>query len=185
MNRRTYLTATGATLLGAFAGCTSDGTTTTSTAPETTPTDATTTAAPSMTVSAEDSQVESPDVELEIAYATRTQQRLPTEPVTLAEDGHTWLLVRMDITNRGEQSRDLRMFQYVLEAGDRTYEPIMTDEPWAVAQQSVAPGETVTGWVPFHPLTSLREGVLKVRENTQLAFDASFTHDAGLDAQVE
>jgi hypothetical protein len=91
----------------------------------------------------------------------------------------------MDITNRGEASRDLRMFQYVLEANGDIFEPIMADEPWVVAEQSVSPGETVAGWVPFHPPTSLNEATLTVRENTQAAFNVSFTQNAGLDARIE
>ncbi|MEE6210857.1 hypothetical protein U3A55_11930 [Salarchaeum sp. III] len=189
MNRRTYLATLAAALTASAAGCNSTESTPTSRPPtETTSTPTstqeTTTTASSMTVSAEDVQADTPDVELDIRYATRTQQRLPTEPVTLAEDGHTWLLVRMDITNRGADPRDLRMFQYVLYAGGDLHEPIMTDEPWAVAEQSAAPGETVTGWVTFHPETSLREGVLTIRDNTQAAFDVTFTHDSSLDAQI-
>ena len=137
---------------------------------------------PEVSVAAEDATVANPDVSLSVAYNSTVDTELPTDPTTLAEDGHKWLLIRMDVTNRMGISRELTSYQYTVdEIGERDG-PVRTKEPWSLLGKNAQPGETVTGWVVFHPPRSLTDATLSARGYSQTKFAVTFTHDDTLNA---
>lgn len=137
---------------------------------------------PEVSVAAEDATVANPDVSLSVAYNSTVDTELPTDPTTLAEDEHKWLLIRMDVTNRTGASRELTIYQYTVDEIDERDGPVRIEKSWSLLGKNAQPGETATGWVVFHPPMSLTDATLSARSYSQTQFAITFTHDTSLDA---
>jgi len=168
MNRRHYLATTTALL----AGCTSA----TSTDPDESDADV-----PDVTLSATDLEADDPDVSLEIAYNARTSTALtPGERTTVAEDGHKWLIVRMDVTNTGADTRELTAHQYAVESDGETYEVVAFNDHY-LRGKTVEPGETTTGWLAYHVPLETESATLTARQDLiQERLAVAFTLDTSL-----
>lgn len=193
MDRRSYLALVAA---AAAAGCTSDNATTptpdgqeqpaddtgTTPSPETAGGAATDTATPrpSLTLSATDAAASDPDVSLSVRYAYTRTDTLPTEPPTAAEATHVWLMVRMAVENTGDDPRELTTYQYVADADGEMHEPVQTTTDWSLKGRRVGPGETATGWVPFHIPDYATDATLYIRDHTRRAFAVDFERDRGI-----
>jgi len=179
MNRTIPVIAVVTILL--LAGCLSASNSSTMPTP-----DQVTTPTPSPVVlGAENVSAEPADVELRVAYHSRSKTSLPTTPRTLAEEGQKWLAVNMAVTNRGNESRELTSHQYIIQTDSDRYEFVYTDSEWALEETRVAPGETVTGWVIFHVPENVTEGTITIRNNTRRSFTINFTRNQSLNEPIQ
>ena len=173
MRRRHFLAASA---VAVFAGCSQP--TPQRGSPPTPP------ALPQVTLSAAETSPEKPNASLAVAYNSRVQLRVPTTPPTSADAGRKWLVLRMDVTNRGERSRDLDANQYVITTDTSEYEFTPTLADWELTTKRATPGETVTGWVAFHVPASLTEATLSVKAKYADDYAISFTQDRTLNAKI-
>ena len=129
-----------------------------------------------------DVTAEQPDVNLSIAYESRTTTKLPTEPATLADDGYRWVLVNMQVRNVGEQPHEVTSYQYTLESESGTHEPVQTKEQWALGYDdgTIGPDRSTRGWVVYHVPNDVDTATLTVRSATQQSFDVRFAYYPGL-----
>ena len=173
MNRRQYLGLLGA---AAIAGCSTESGTPVGTEPGE--------ATRPVSLSADGVTAQTPDVSLDIAFNSHVQTRLPTDPQTIADDGHKWLIVRCDVTNVGDAQRDLTIYQYLIESGGEQYEIVQTKEPWSLAEKTAGPGDTVTGWLVFQIPKSETEATLVVRDQIQTSFEIRFERNGSLSSTI-
>lgn len=149
MNRRRILEAgTTAVLLG-LPGCTGDSAPETTTTPP--PADETATL-PAVDVSTSDATPENPGVQLEARWRARVQRVLPAadgDAPTHAEDGRTWLVVQLAVTNTGDQAWDATPVPFVVDVGGERFEFVSTDDDQYVGGQKLASGESRTGYLVF------------------------------------
>lgn len=187
MDRRQFLAAAASVVGVSLAGCAGGSADT----PTPDPTPPPTESPPSpVDLEAVDTSAGNPDVSLTIGYNATVTDRIPTSPPTLAEAGSKWLAVRMRVTNTGDTARELTGYQYVVAAGGRTHEPVATRTEWSlfraddVSGPTVAPDDSVTGWVIFSVPDSTTDAALRIREDTRESYAVTFESDESLSATL-
>lgn len=139
---------------------------------------------PEVTLTATDTEPENPEVSLDFVYNSRSQVRIPADEPLSADGGMKWLVVRADVTNRGDSTRDLQANQYIISTEGDTYQFKFTLADWELTTKQAAPGETVTGWLAFQIPGLATEATLTVKDSLADEFAISFSHDSSLDAAI-
>lgn len=139
---------------------------------------------PPVTLSAVDTTVENPEVSLRFVYNWAVQSEIPLDSTTRPNPGNKWLVLRADVTNRGESSQNLSADQYVIRTAEGAYSFTLTLTDWALVSKQAAPGETVTGWLVFQIPSPVTEATLAVTESAADDHAITFSQDTTLDAAI-
>jgi hypothetical protein len=139
---------------------------------------------PEVTLTATDTEPENPEVALKVVYNSRSQMRIPVDEPLSADSGMKWLVVRADVTNQTDKTRDLQANQYVVLTEGNTYQFKLTLADWELTTKQAAPGETVTGWLAFQIPGLATEATLTVKESLADNYAILFSHDSSLDAAI-
>jgi archaellum component FlaG (FlaF/FlaG flagellin family) len=152
MNRRNYFTTIGA-VVTVLAGCSSDDSGD---------------SVSSVDLGAEDASPSDSTATLRVSYSAETRTELPTDPPTLAEDGHKWLVVEMEITNEGDEVHEISPSRYVVWIDGEMHEFVVTKGDRSLRGEDVDPGESVSGEVVFHIPEETTAATLAVRDDVDV-----------------
>jgi len=123
------------------------------------------------------------DVSLAVTFNEVTREEIqPGDTTIVAEDYYKFVLVRMDVTNTGENTRELRAHQYVVAGAGFQRKNVTEFDEHYLAGLTARPGETVTGWIAFQVRMNTGEGLLTVlQDRLTEGIDVTFTRDTSLD----
>lgn len=156
-----------------------------------TPSPATSQSASGLRMTAVDASVSDPVTSLNIRWNAQTQPSVDPDTgdstAYYAEDGRTFLVVRMQIENTGEEQVELtpRLFRVVFDGVEYSNQQLFGSSSGGLSQVALQPDGEYEGWVVFSIPTEASQGEIIVNQDVLIGqISVSFEHASDMSIDV-